>query len=148
MTGDQFQCVIEFTSESVTSAQASLTVHAVGVTTLAGWPGWSGSSDGTGRSARLYVPGAVRTDPAAISTLRTPTTTSGGSPPRVSSRPLRARRHDREYRWPGGDGPFRRVGGVAIDSSGNVFVADSGNYTIRKVTPSGTVVDLCGCRRG
>ena len=32
---------------------------------------------------------------------------------------------------------FSYPSGVAVDSAGNVYVADSGNHTIRKVTPGG-----------
>ena len=33
---------------------------------------------------------------------------------------------------------------VAVDSSGNLYIADSGNDTIRKITPSGVVSTVIG----
>jgi streptogramin lyase len=39
---------------------------------------------------------------------------------------------------------FNHSNGVAVDGSGNVYVADLGNLTIRKITPSGTVTTLAG----
>src|ERR1019366_911584 len=39
---------------------------------------------------------------------------------------------------------FNSPHGVAVDSAGNVYVADTDNYTIRKVTPGGVVTTLAG----
>jgi streptogramin lyase len=39
---------------------------------------------------------------------------------------------------------FQSPGGVAADSAGNVYVADTGNNAIRKISPSGAVITLAG----
>jgi serine/threonine-protein kinase len=44
----------------------------------------------------------------------------------------------------GGAARFRGPQGITIDSAGNLYVADRGNFTIRKITPNGLVSTLAG----
>ncbi|MCX6940052.1 MAG: hypothetical protein NTX09_04820, partial [Verrucomicrobia bacterium] len=39
---------------------------------------------------------------------------------------------------------FNALASVAVDSTGNIYVADASNHTIRKVTPAGVVTTLAG----
>ncbi|HEY9173926.1 MAG TPA: NHL repeat-containing protein [Verrucomicrobiae bacterium] len=116
------------------------------VTTLAGLAGSSGTTDGTGSAARFNGPFAVAVDIAgnvyvadkANHTIRkvTPagvvTTLAGlaGSYGAADGTGSAAR--------------FYQPYGVAVDMAGNVYVADRGNHTIRKVTPAGVVTTLAG----
>jgi sugar lactone lactonase YvrE len=146
MTGDQFRCVVSNSAGSATSAAETLAVNKVGVSTLAGWPGSAGSANGTGWAARFALAGGLRADnqgnvyvsDSSNYTIRKVTaagvvTTYAGVPGVSGSTD-----------GPAGSALFSGVGGVAIDGSGNVYVADSGNYTIRKITPGGTVSTLAG----
>ncbi len=116
------------------------------VTTLAGSAGQTGNVDGTGAAARFNNPVGVAVDgngnvyvcDTNNSTIRkitstgTVTTLAGGAGQvgYVDGTGFAAR--------------FSNPKGVAIDGSGNVYVADSGNNTIRKITSTGTVTSLAG----
>lgn len=45
---------------------------------------------------------------------------------------------------PGSTARFSRPEGIAADSQGNIYVADTNNHRIRKITPDGTVSTLAG----
>ena len=116
------------------------------VTTLAGTAGVSGSADGTGAAARFYYPAGIAADAAGklyvadennhLIRAITPTgvvTTLAGTPPAYGSAD--------------GTGPAARFSsptGIAADTTGNLYVADSANHTIRRITPAGIVTTLAG----
>lgn len=116
------------------------------VTTFAGSAGTTGQADGAGAAARFNNPAGVAVDGAGNvyvadafnGTIRkiTPAgavTTLAGSPGTGGSTD-----------GTGAAARFSIVTGVAVDGSGNVYVADQFNNTIRKITPAGAVTTLAG----
>ena len=116
------------------------------VTTLAGTAGETGSDDGTGGAASFYFPQGVATDASGNvyvadtmnRTIRK--ITPGGVVTTLAGTALEAGSND----GIGGAARFRFPFGVATDASGNVYVADMDNSTIRKVTPGGVVTTPVG----
>lgn len=116
------------------------------VTTLAGTAGVSGAADATGSAAQFNGPSGVAVDSAGNlyvadtgnDTIRK--ITSGGVVTTLAGNPGFASYADGS----GSTARFNSPYGVAVDASGNVYVADSLNFVIRKITSSGVVTTLAG----
>jgi sugar lactone lactonase YvrE len=120
------------------------------VHTFAGHPGMIGNTDGFGNDARFDNPFAVAVDSAGdvyvsdsannairkITAHRVVTTLAG--------LPGYAGNADGS----GTDARFWNPQGLAVDSAGNLYVADTGNNLIRKVTPMGVVTTLLETSQG
>ena len=114
------------------------------VTTLAGSPQATGAVDATGSAARFNGPtalavgsdGTVYVADTGNNTIRKITTggvvtTLAGTAGQTGS-----------ANGTGGAAQFNSPSGIAVDGAGNVYVGDSGNNAIRKVTPAGAVTTL------
>jgi sugar lactone lactonase YvrE len=116
------------------------------VTTLVGLAGVFGTNDGTGSAARFERPECVAIDTNGnlyvtdihASTIRK--VTAAGVVTTLAGSAGNSGTND----GTGANALFNSPWGVALDSAGNVYVADSGNDTIRKVTPAGVVTTLAG----
>ena len=116
------------------------------VTTLAGTAGQTGSTDGTGGAALFNAPGGVAVDGAGniyVADTGNDTVreiTPQGAVTTLAGMAGQAGSAD----GTGSAAQFDAPGGVAVDGSGNVYVADTGNNTIREITPAGAVTTLAG----
>ncbi|MHB1082391.1 MAG: NHL domain-containing protein [Prosthecobacter sp.] len=115
------------------------------VTTLAGMTKASGSADGTGENARFEYPGQIAVDANGnlyvtdlnstirkISSAGVVTTLAGKKGVTGSSDGV------------GNAARFFKPEGVAVDRLGNVYVGDTYNHTIRKISTTGAVTTIAG----
>jgi sugar lactone lactonase YvrE len=129
------------------SDSRSLKVAAQGMDLLAGHGEiLTGSVDGTGAGARFAEPGGIAADSAGnlyvadgqnhtirkITSQGVVTTLAGLAGERGA------------LDGPGALARFNDPSAVAVDPAGNIYVADTGNMTIRKITPAGVVTTLAG----
>ena len=120
------------------------------VTTLAGAVGTSGTADGTGVLAKFNQPYGVAVDASGNvyvadygnNTIRE--VTPGGTVTTIAGAAGLAGSTDAT----GAAARFNKPYGVAVDASGNIYVADTGNNRIREIMPGGVVTTLAGSTSG
>lgn len=115
-------------------------------TTFVGLPGTYGTTDGTGTAARLRSPFSFALNRTsnilyladsqnhcirAITSDGVVSTLAGGASTGFTD-------------GTGSNALFRTPTDIALDASGNLYVADESNGAIRKVTPSGVVTTIAG----
>jgi sugar lactone lactonase YvrE len=116
------------------------------VTTLAGMAGIDGRADGTGAAARFFYPGGI----ASTSTGTVYVADTGNHTIRAMASPgvvttlAGAAGQEGSVDGTGAQGLFAYPYGVASDGAGHLFIADSGNNTIRKATAAGVVTTFAG----
>src|SRR5207237_247197 len=116
------------------------------VTTLAGLAGSSGSVDASGTSARFYQPEGVAVDAAGYVYVAD---TANGTIRKITPSGTVSTLAGFAGSYGSADGvgtnaQFYQPEAVTVDASGNLYVADYLNQTIRKVTAGGTVSTIAG----
>ena len=118
------------------------------VTTIAGTPTHWGTNDGVGVAGRFYLPFGVAADTASNIYIGDQSgnlirkITPGGTVSTLAGDSFGGN-HDATN----ANATFRQPSSVALDGAGNIYVADAGNYEVRRVSPVGTnwsVVTLAG----
>jgi sugar lactone lactonase YvrE len=116
------------------------------VSTLAGLAGTSGSNDGLGANARFSSPHRIAVDHSGnlyVTDLNHHTIrkiTPAGMVTTLAGQAGRSGSAD----GAAAVARFYKPMGIAVGADGNIFVADSGNNTIRKITPAGLVSTVAG----
>ena len=116
------------------------------VTTLAGTAGAAGSTDGAGTTARFNLPTGIAVDAGgAVYVADTTNNTIRKITPAGLVTTLAGLSGVSGFADGTGDAAlFNHPGGLAADSAGNLYLADTGNSIIRKITPAGVVSTLAG----
>jgi hypothetical protein len=135
--------IADFLNQRIRKVDASGTITTVAGNGTAGFSG----DNGPATSAELYNPYVVTVDSAGnlyiadtynsrirkVDTSGTITTVAGNGTQGYNGDNIRATSAELWY-------PI----GVAVDSAGNLYIVDSGNYRIRKVDTSGTITTVAG----
>jgi len=126
------------------------------VTTLAG-SGFTGYTNSVNNNPRFRNPSGITLDStgnvyvADTGNHRIRKITPDGLVSTLAGKGFLGGTLDIDYGYLDGTGTnalFFNPGGVAVDSEGNVYVADANNHRIRKITPAGVVTTFAGSGTG
>ena len=131
--------VADMSNDTIRKINTNGVVH-----TFAGLAGVSGNANGFGNDARFNNPFAVAVDSAgnvyvsdtANNAIRK--ITAGRVVTPLAGLPGSAGNADGN----GSDARFWNPQGLSVDTAGNIYVADTGNNLVRKITPEGVVTTL------
>jgi len=123
-----------------------LDLMTLSLVTIAGNPGIAGAADGIGTAALFTSPfyvanggaGTLYVSDSGNSTIRK--VTLAGVVTTLAGQVLPSGTTD----GAAGNARFSTAHPLASDAAGNIYIADSANHTIRKVTPAGVVTTLAG----
>jgi len=116
------------------------------VTTVAG-DGTEGGEDGIGTEASFYSPSGIAIDAydtLYIADYGNHTIRKITTPDFVVTTLAGLNGYPGSADGAGSNARFQNPSGIAVDNAGNVYVADTNNQTIRKITPAGMVSTLAG----
>ena len=118
------------------------------VTTFAGATDVTGSTDQTGVNARFFIPAGVVADAGGNNlyvadyyngTIRKVSTITGAVSTYAGQEP-----HSGYIDGAVAQAAFKYPFGIVADSAGNLYLSDTYNYVIRKITPAGVVSTVAG----
>ena len=137
-----------YVADADNSTIRKIVIASATVSTLAGNSAAPGSADGTGTAAQFNVPQGIATDGAGtlyVADTRNDTirkvVIATGAVTTIAGTPMMAGSTD----GTGAAARFNGPEGLAVDGNGNLWVADTGNATIRKIAlATGTVTTVIG----
>ncbi len=133
-----------YVSDAVNHAIRAILTPGGSVSTLAGSKPRRGFTEGTGTSARLFFPNGVAADAAGNVYVAQTSAIRRISPNGTTITFAGLQGEGGAVDGGGQNARFQDPSGVAIGPDGNIYVADPGNHTIRKITAGGFVTTFAG----